>query len=136
MNMKLTSTLTFESERDCVMCSEMVPLEDDGWAVCNQSVYHQRCLQEANKIRIFCDVTLAVRQEFVNPDKGTERLNVKSTLVYMAKIDLQGWVPTSLVERVACKEWPRALQSVCDTARQMVEKRGTENEEFFVDCAS
>ena len=46
------------TQRDCVMCSEMVPLEDDGWAVCNQSVYHQRCLCEHDKIRLQCDVTL------------------------------------------------------------------------------
>lgn len=126
--------LNFFLSRDSVMCSEMVPLEDDGWAVCNQSVRHERCLEEENKIRIFCDVTLVVRQEFVNPERGTVRANVKSTLVYMAKVDLQGWVPTSLVERIACKEWPRALQGVCDTAKLLVEKSGTEDKEFFVDC--
>lgn len=30
------------TQRDCVLCSEMVPLVNDGWAVCNQSVDHPR----------------------------------------------------------------------------------------------
>ena len=121
------------TQRDCVMCSEMVPLLNDGWAVCNQSVLHDKCIPTEDIIRLKCDVTLVVNQEFVDADKGTERSNVRSHLIYSAKIDLGGWVPSSLIHSVACKEWPKALIGVCQTARGLVEKQGADKD-FFVDA--
>ena len=55
------------SQRDAVLCSEMTPLSNDGWLVCNQSVVHPRCEEKQNIIRMACDVTLVVRQSFVDP---------------------------------------------------------------------
>ena len=44
-DMAYVAHLTFKpfwptTQRDCVLCCEMVPLVNDGWAVCNQSVDH------------------------------------------------------------------------------------------------
>ena len=62
------------TQRDCVMCSEMVPLVDDGWAVCNQSVTHPDCSPSDGKIRINCNVSLVVRQRFIDEVKSTSFL--------------------------------------------------------------
>lgn len=122
------------TQRDCVICSEMVPLKDDGWAVSNQSVFHPRCPEPTELIRLACDVTLVVTQSWKDPTKGTGRGNVVSHLMYSAKVDPGGWVPSSIVETLASREWPRALVGICDTARDMVKKQGIENKDFYVDC--
>ena len=57
-----------------------------------------------------------------------------SDLTYMAKLDLGGWVPSSLLQIIAQKEWPKALNSICKAATELVLKEGKQNIEFFVDC--
>lgn len=123
------------TQRDCVICSEMVPLKNDGWAVSNQSVRHPEATESTERIRLSCDVTLVVTQSWKDPEKGTKRDNVVSHLLYSANVDPGGWVPSSLVETLAAREWPRALSGVCETARNIVKREGKENREFYVDCS-
>ncbi len=135
----------------------MVPLVNEGWAVCNESVEHPLCGPSDNRIRVKCSVTLVVRQRFIDEvrllvllsrtsrwnlkkvflllqNKGTKRDNVESTLMYSAKIDLGGWVPASLLSILAQREWPNALVNVCRVASDMVKRDGLDNRDFFVDC--
>ena len=43
-------------------------------------------------------------------------------------------MPSSLLHVLAQREWPNALKNVCETARKNVEKHGTKDRDFFVDC--
>lgn len=118
------------------MCSELVPLANEGWAVCNQSVVHSEAPETPDRIRISCDVTLVVRQRYKDPMEGTARGNVLAELTYIADIDLGGWVPSQIVAELMTRDWPRAMCAVCDTARKIVKKRGLEDRDVFVDCDS
>ena len=90
--------------RDCIICSEILQVNENEWIVNNQSIdYNLNEIDDIDYVRMTCNINMRVVQMNNNLCKIT----------YSAKLDVGGYIPNMLVKSRCHKEWSNVLENLC-----------------------
>ena len=115
-------------QRDCVILSHIVRIDDSTWCVSNMSVEHEGAPQQPNKyVRLVANVFFMATTECTGPaDAPVTRQNVGSRVVYLASVNPGGWAPAAAVQAISKREYPRFLRNFSKFATKHYEGRAVE----------